>query len=160
MNIAYLLLGSNEGDRAAALAGARAAIALATGNILAASAVYETASWGKTDLPPHLNQALKIATALSAQDLLHCLQQIENSLGRVRQEKWGLRVIDIDIIFYNEDIIDSIALKIPHPYFAQRRFVLTPLAEIAPDFSDPLSKQTVGQILAQCADPLPVQRLD
>src|SRR5579871_5773192 len=104
MNISYLLIGGNQGDRPGRLAAAREYISSAGGQIRKASALYETAAWGKTDQPDFLNQALEVATALDAPEWLSTLLGIERKMGRVRHEKYGPRVIDIDILFFNNSI--------------------------------------------------------
>lgn len=156
MNTAYLLLGGNLGDRLQTLQACVALLSEQVGPIIQASPVYETASWGKEDLPAHLNQAIKIATTLSAPDLLAAVLDIEQQLGRQRQERWGCRTIDIDIIFYNDAIIDSPALTIPHPLMQLRRFVLQPLSDIAAHYKHPILKKTVSALLSECRDSLAV----
>lgn len=130
----YLSLGSNLGDRAAYLHAALARIAALPGTrIRAVSSVIETPPWGKTDQPAFLNQAVAIATSLAPLPLLHALQAIEQALGRRRDAHWGPRTLDIDILVYDDVTCDTPELRLPHPFLTQRRFVLEPLAEIAPD---------------------------
>ncbi len=154
MNKAYLLIGGNMGDRLANLENAKTAIEKELSKILLASSIYETAAWGKEDQPAFLNQALFIETTLSASELMNTLLEIEKKMGRIRQEPLGPRTIDIDIIFYNEAIIDTQNLIIPHPQMQKRNFVLTPLNEIAPAFIHPIIKKTIAQLLIDCEDSL------
>jgi 2-amino-4-hydroxy-6-hydroxymethyldihydropteridine diphosphokinase len=99
------------------------------------SAVYETQSWGKTDQPDYFNQVITLQTNLAAQDVLNKILDIELLMGRKREEKWGSRIIDIDILFYGDAVINEPGLIVPHPELHNRRFTLEPLAEIAPDFA-------------------------
>lgn len=155
---ASLLLGSNLGDRSALLRAARAALSATAGEIVAVSALYETAAWGREDQPAFLNQALLIRTYLSAEDLLtHCLAA-EHHAGRQRLEHWGSRTLDVDILLYGNELIDQPHLIIPHPRLAERRFALVPLAEIAGTGQHPKLGQLISEMLAQCPDPLPVRR--
>ena len=158
MNISYLLIGGNQGDRLARLAAARELITAADGQILVASALYETAAWGKTDQPDFLNQALEVATVRDAPAWLLTLLTIEERMGRRRAEKYGPRIIDIDILFFNNSIIREPGLTIPHPEIQNRRFALTPLEEIAPFLIHPVSQKTIRQLLSECTDPLAVKQ--
>lgn len=156
MNTAYLLTGGNMGNREENLAQAREAIQEHCGKIKAASSLYETAAWGKTDQPSFLNQALYIETKLTPRQLLKQLLKIEEEIGRKRKEKYGPRIIDIDILFFNDEIYDSPSLKIPHPEIQNRRFVLAPLAEIAPEFVHPVLKKSITELLSITGDQLGV----
>ncbi len=158
MNTAYLLTGGNIGDRLAYLHKAKQEIGKRCGNVLRESSVYETAAWGKEDQQAFFNQVLKIETELSPQQLLATILQIEEDLGRKREMKYGPRTIDIDILFFNNEIIDQEGLKIPHPEIQNRRFVIVPLSEIAADQLHPVFNKTVDQILAACTDPLAVNK--
>ena len=155
--VAYLLLGSNLGDRAALLHAAQAYLAATAGEVLAASALYETAAWGREDQPAFLNQALALRTALSAEQLLEQCLATEHQAGRERLERWGSRTLDVDILFYGPAIIDQPTLAVPHPRLAERRFALVPLAEIAPQLRHPQLGLNVAELLARCPDPLPVR---
>lgn len=156
----YLLTGSNQGDRKAQLAAAIEALEQYAGRVLLASPLYETEAWGVEGLPAHLNQALLLETMLEPEALLDAIHLIEAALGRVRQEKWGIRAIDIDIIYFEDRILSLPRLSIPHPLMQDRNFVLYPLADIAPDFRHPVLKHTTKVLLAQSRDPLKVTRLE
>ena len=159
MNSSYLLIGGNEGDREAALSEARTQISAAAGTIRQASSLYETAPWGRTDQPWFLNQALLLETEKDPTALLNTLLQIEEKMGRKRMERYGSRRIDIDILFFNDAIIHLPRLIIPHPEIANRKFVLKPLAEIAPEFCHPVLHRSVRELLQACTDPLEVKKL-
>ncbi|WP_299989128.1 2-amino-4-hydroxy-6-hydroxymethyldihydropteridine diphosphokinase [uncultured Pontibacter sp.] len=152
----YLLLGGNLGDRTLYLSQARESIAAQVGPILQGSSLYETAAWGKTDQPAFLNQVLEVQTTLSPEQVLQTINQIEQDLGRIRHEHWGARVIDIDILFYDELVLQSQRLTIPHPQLHLRRFTLLPLSEIAPHLQHPVLHMQVTQLLQNCPDELPV----
>jgi 2-amino-4-hydroxy-6-hydroxymethyldihydropteridine diphosphokinase len=138
----YLSLGSNLGDRKEILEKAIVLLSEKVGVVVKQSKDYETVPWGVTDQPDFLNLAIEIHTLLKPLEVLEQTQSIENQLGRVRKEKWGARLIDIDILFYGNEIIDEPNLKIPHPLIQERDFVLTPMAEIAPNFVHPLLGET------------------
>jgi len=159
MNRAYLLTGGNIGNRLKELDNAAAFLKEEAGEIVALSGIYETAAWGKTDQPTFLNQCIAIETALDASKLLTVIMGVEIKMGRHRQEKYGPRVIDIDILLYNDDIINHTSLTVPHPQLINRRFALTPLAEIAPDVVHPVFKKTISELLRECNDALPVKKL-
>ncbi|MDR3696217.1 2-amino-4-hydroxy-6-hydroxymethyldihydropteridine diphosphokinase [Mucilaginibacter sp.] len=141
MHEVFLLLGSNLGDRELFLKQAIDQTETEIGIVLQKSSVYETQSWGKTDAPDYLNQVIFLKTALSPLKVLEKALYIENKLGRHRDEKWGSRIIDIDVLFYDQQIINEPGLIIPHPELQKRRFTLEPLAEIAPDWVHPVLKK-------------------
>ncbi len=157
-NRAYLLTGGNMGDRVDLLRKAAALIEENCGPVVRTSAIYETAAWGLEDQPSFLNQVIELQTGLAAPELMQALLGIERELGRVRDARYGPRLIDIDILFYNDAVIDTENLLIPHPRMDQRRFVLTPLNELIPHFVHPVLGATVAQLLADCADPLAVNK--
>jgi 2-amino-4-hydroxy-6-hydroxymethyldihydropteridine diphosphokinase len=156
--IAYLLLGSNIGDRATHLQLAQQTLAATAGKIVAASACYETAAWGVEDQPTFLNQVLAIRTALNAPALLATCLATEQQAGRERHQRWAARTLDVDILLYGDEIINTPTLTVPHPALPGRRFALTPLAEIAPQLVHPQLSQTISELLAACPDPLAVVR--
>jgi 2-amino-4-hydroxy-6-hydroxymethyldihydropteridine diphosphokinase len=157
MNKAYLLTGSNLGERAMNLARAWESIRLQCGRPVKTSALFETAPWGNNRQPAFLNQAVVLETTLTARQLLRRILKIEQALGRVREEKYGPRLIDIDILLYGDEIHQYDFLKLPHPEMQNRRFALQPLASIAPDVIHPVFKKTISELLAECNDPLPVK---
>lgn len=159
MNSAYLITGGNIGNKGEELANAAKLIEERCGAIIDRSAIYETAAWGKTDQDSFFNQALVLETSLNARDLLNEILYIENLMGRDRLEKYGPRIIDIDIIFFNHQIIKETGLIVPHPEMARRRFVLEPLNEVIPAYIHPVYYQTVRELLASCDDTLPVKKL-
>jgi len=147
-NQVYLGLGSNQGDRKNNLQTAINEIAGVEGIIITeTSSLYLTEPWGKKDQDEFFNQVIEIETQLSAVDLLKALQKIEIKMGRQRLGKWGPRNIDIDIILYGQEIVDSTDLKIPHPYAQQRLFVLIPLQEINTEIVFPDSGMKIGEVL-------------
>jgi 2-amino-4-hydroxy-6-hydroxymethyldihydropteridine diphosphokinase len=122
------------------------------GQIISRSSVYRSAPWGVTDQPEFMNQVVEIGTTQTPLMLLKCLQDIELSMGRERIIKWGSRIIDIDILYYGQEIITEPALKIPHPEIQARRFTLVPLCEIAPDVKHPVWNVSNRELLNRCTD--------
>lgn len=159
MNTSFLLIGGNLGKREQNLTEARDLIGQNCGEILQSSSLYETAAWGKTDQPSFLNQALELRTELKAIPLLHELLKIEKKIGRVRKERYGPRLIDIDILLFNDEMRSEGELTLPHPEMQNRRFALAPLNEIAASVTHPVFHKTIAQLLKECADPLPVKKI-
>ena len=159
MSRAFLLLGSNLGDRQSALDEARNQISRTAGKIITISSVFQTAAWGDKPQPEFYNQAIEIQPFANPLETLCALLDIERGMGRERIEKWGTRLIDIDILLWDDQIIRQADLSVPHPYLHVRRFALTPLAEIAPDVIHPAFKKTIAELLRDCSDALPVNQL-
>lgn len=157
MNTAYLLIGGNLGRKKENILKAQELITEYAGMIHRKSAIYETAPWGNTDQPSFLNQVLEIQTSLNSRQLIRKILKLEKLMGRIRKEKLAPRIIDIDLLFYNEEINQLRFLTTPHPEMQNRRFVLVPLAEIAPNFIHPVLKKKVSQLLEECEDFLEVK---
>ncbi|WP_207434969.1 2-amino-4-hydroxy-6-hydroxymethyldihydropteridine diphosphokinase [Sabulibacter ruber] len=157
MNNLYLLLGSNLGDRVFYLTEAERRLSALFGKTIQKSKLYETAAWGLEDQPSFLNQVLVYRTGFSPRVVLALTQRIEQELGRIRKERWGARVIDIDILFYGPQVIETDLLHLPHPQLHLRRFTLAPLAEVAPELVHPVLQKTISQLLEECPDPLEVK---
>ena len=155
-NQVVLGLGGNMGNRTQYLAFAMVQIIQQIGPITKVSSVYETAAWGNTDQPPFLNQVIVVITPFTPLQTLQKCLQIEKSMGRRREIKWGPRLIDIDILLYNDAQIQRNNLQIPHPFLHQRRFVLQPLADVLPRYNHPTLHKTLQQLLTECPDTLPV----
>ena len=160
MNKVFLLTGGNLEDRMQNLQKAGSLIEEYVGKILRKSSVYETAAWGNTAQPSFLNQVIEISTLLPAEKVLSTILEIEQKLGRIRREKMGPRMIDIDILYFNHSIFFSTNLIIPHPQLHNRRFVLVPLAEIAPEFVHPILHKNSQQLLQSCDDLLEVKKYE
>ena len=159
MNTAFLALGSNLGDREANLRNAVRRLEASGIGVLGRSSLYETEPRELRDQPSFLNAVVQVETGLSPQQLLAQIRDIEREMGRRRSTPKGPRNIDIDILFYGTNVITSEQLEVPHPRLAQRRFVLEPLAEIAPAFRHPLTGRTAHEML-QALEPQGVQRLE
>jgi len=155
----YLLLGTNLGNKVKNL---EKVIELLVANRVAIrkeSSIYETAAWGIEDQPSFLNQVIEIETSRAPEKLLELLQEIELKMGRVRKVKWGERLIDIDILYYGDTIVDQEELKIPHPEIQNRRFTLAPLVELSPELIHPVLKKRQEVLLEECEDSLDVSVL-
>ncbi|MDN3203054.1 2-amino-4-hydroxy-6-hydroxymethyldihydropteridine diphosphokinase [Algoriphagus sediminis] len=146
-----LLLGSNMGDREQLLSQTRELISKQM-DIISLSKVYETEAWGPSAKEKFLNQALLVETSFFPEELLGRLKGIESELGRVRKQRWSDRNIDIDILYFGDRIINLPTLQIPHPHISNRRFALVPLAELLPDFVNPLERKNHQQLLEECSD--------
>ncbi|WP_311136291.1 2-amino-4-hydroxy-6-hydroxymethyldihydropteridine diphosphokinase [Hymenobacter cellulosivorans] len=155
--MAYLLLGSNLGDRKAILATAVAELGRQAGPVTAQSGLYETAAWGLEEQPAFLNQAVQLKTELAPLDLLAACQQVEQQAGRERLVRWGARTLDVDILLYDNLIVNLPQLQVPHPRLPERRFALVPLAEIAAQVVHPGLANTIADLLTSCPDTLAVQ---
>ena len=158
MNNTYLLLGSNMGNSQEQLQTAINLIEHSVGKLSRQSSLYATAAWGNTDQPDFLNQVLIVETRFSAVETLDKLLGIEKKMGRVRTIKNAPRIIDIDILFFNNEIINEKQLTVPHPEIQNRRFVLTPLNELSPNLVHPVLQQTVSVLLEHCPDELDVRK--
>jgi 2-amino-4-hydroxy-6-hydroxymethyldihydropteridine diphosphokinase len=156
MNHVYLGLGSNRGNRADNLNQAIKGLEEKTGKVIVVSSIYETQPWQMDDATSFLNQVIAMDTELSAPELMKLILQLEESMGRVRTKAIGYepRIIDIDILFYNNDILHCDFLIVPHPQIENRRFVLEPLAEVAPDYVHPSLQKSIKQLLSDCPDKL------
>ena len=159
MNNIFLLLGSNLGDRKLFLKQAIDHIEAKIAPVVKLSSIFETQSWGKTDAPDYLNQVVQLYTTLPAGTLLEKILAIEILLGRERKEKWGSRTIDIDILFYGDEIIQEPDLQVPHPELHKRRFTLEPLAEIAADLIHPILHKDILQLKNELIDDLIVKKV-
>ncbi len=159
MNKTYLLLGNNIGNSQQQLKAAIQHINKTIGKVTRQSALYITAAWGNTDQPDFLNQVIVVETKLAALQTMEAILLIEEKLGRIRTVKNAPRVIDIDILFFNSDIIHEKILTVPHPEIANRRFVLVPLNEVSPNFKHPVLQQNIHQLLTNCSDPLDVRKI-
>lgn len=158
MNKTYLLLGSNIGNSKASLAKSKTQIEKQIGAIIRQSALYSTAAWGNIKQPDFLNQVIIVETELSAAETMQTILGIEKKMGRVRTIKNAPRIIDIDILFFNKEIIDMPDLNIPHPQIQNRRFVLVPLNQLSPNMKHPEHKKTIHQLLIHCPDKLNVKK--
>lgn len=156
----YLLLGSNQGERLENIQEARRLINGRIGRMVRSSSVYLTAAWGEIDQPNFYNQVVQVDSELLPMELLKVINEIELLLGRLRAQKWGPRLIDIDILYYKDLKLETEVLTIPHPHIQNRRFALEPMAEIAPDFIHPILQQTQSELLRNCHDKLAVTRTD
>lgn len=157
----YLLLGSNEGNRKKYLQDAESMISFRIGRIIKHSSVYETEPWGFDDERYFLNQVMVVITQQTPLQLLDKINKIESELGRKRLQSgdYSNRSIDIDILFYGNQVFSTKELKIPHPLIQERRFVLVPMEEVAPEFKHPQLKKTISFLLKECTDNLEVRKI-
>lgn len=158
MNNTYLLLGSNIGNSQKQLSDAVQHIRKKMGRVTRQSKLYRTAAWGNTQQPDFLNQVIVVQTRLTARQAIQAILSIEKEMGRVRTVKNAPRQIDIDILFFNKDIIRETDLVVPHPQIQNRRFVLVPLNELSPNLKHPVFQQSIHYLLQNCADPLNVKK--
>lgn len=158
MNKIYLLLGSNMGNSKIQLSKAVKNIEKKIGIVNRKSGLYATAAWGNTNQADFLNQVIIVDTVLTAQQIMQSILSIEKKMGRVRTVKNAPRIIDIDILFFNKNIIEEEQLSVPHPQIQNRRFVLVPLNELSPLLLHPVLKKTIHQLLIHCTDDLDVKK--
>ena len=158
MNKIYLLLGSNQQNPQKQLLLAQKLIAKKIGPIKRKSAIYQTAAWGNTNQPDFLNQVIIVETKLPAQQTMQIILQVEKKMGRLRTVKNAPRIIDIDILFFNKEIINEKKLTVPHPQLQNRRFVLVPLNELSPNLKHPVIKKTIHKLFIHCPDKLNVKK--
>jgi len=159
MNSAVLSLGTNIGNRISNLSEALKLLMEMPCRVMKISSVYETAPWGNTDQPSFYNQVVQIETAATAEALMENILRIEKKMGRTRNKKWEPRIIDIDILFFNQEIIDHMNLRIPHRHLHERRFILEPLNEILPQLIHPELKLDMEHLLLQLDDSSVVEKL-
>ena len=159
-SIAFICIGSNLGDREQycreALGACDAGVHT---KVAAVSSLYESDPWGYREQGAFINCVARVETCLNVRDFMASLQHVEQSLGKRVEVRWGPRAIDIDLLFFNDEIIDEPDLKVPHPHLHQRRFVLVPLAEIAPLRVHPVLQQTAGELLLRVQDASRVVRI-
>ena len=159
-NIAFIGFGSNKGDRKKACSDAITALDAWSGcRVMKISSFYESEPWGYEEQGLFINCAVKIETGADAFTLLAFLQATEQRLGKEKEFLWGPRTIDLDLLFFNQDVIDAPGLKVPHPFLHQRRFVLEPLSEIEPSWMHPVLKQPVEKLLQQVSDTKKIVKL-
>ena len=156
----YLHTGSNLGNKEEHLERAKQLIKKRIGTITAESGLFKTEAWGLPNQPNFVNQALEVTTNLPPVFLMDQILEIELKMGRIRNQKWAPRLIDIDIIFYGDQIIKQENLTIPHPFMHERNFVLAPLLEIAKDFIHPEFGLSIEQLYQRSKDPLKVKAFD
>ena len=145
----YLSLGTNMGDHADNLKQAISSLAPQM-RVKKKSRVYETPPWGYTEQEPFLNQVVEVTTYLEPEPLLKHLKRLEIALGRKATFRYGPRLIDIDILFYGDLVLDTPVLTVPHPHLHERGFVLLPMMEIAPDLNHPVTKKSIREMIALC----------
>ncbi len=152
MHTYHLLLGSNVGNKTNHLESALSLIDQQIGQVVERSSLYETEPWGLENQDNFINQAVKVISDKSPQKVLDIIKEIELKIGRTVTEHWGPRVIDIDILYCDDMVMDAENIKIPHPQISNRNFVLVPLIEIAGDMMDPVLQITIDEIYEKCTD--------
>jgi 2-amino-4-hydroxy-6-hydroxymethyldihydropteridine diphosphokinase len=156
----FLLLGSNMGNAQTNLKQAVYAIQQLPTVLKACSSIYQTKAWGNTNQADFLNAAILIETELNPHQLLEKLLAIETEMGRTRNQKWEERIIDIDILFFDNLTINAPDLTVPHPHIPNRRFTLVPMLQIAPNFIHPVLNKNIQLLLNNCIDDLSVTEID
>ncbi len=160
VNTVFLITGGNIGERKENLQRASNLVSERIGTIEKCSAIYETEPWGIIDQPSFYNQVLVVKTNMTAQEVLDSILKIEEEMGRKRTVKNAARIIDIDILFFNDEIVNEQNLTIPHPHISERRFVLLPLKEVSPEMIHPVFKKSIIDLLSLTNDELKVTALD
>ena len=155
----YILLGTNLGNKLSNLSNAIEKLRSFSLFINRTSSIYKTAAWGNTNQDSFLNQVVEIETKIDPQELLKICLSIEKVMGRIRNEKWEARIIDIDILFYNDLTLTNKALIIPHEFLHKRGFTLQPMAELNPNLMHPVFKKTIRELLDNCEDNLLVEKI-
>jgi 2-amino-4-hydroxy-6-hydroxymethyldihydropteridine diphosphokinase len=150
--ITYLSLGGNLGNTIEIFQNSMEILTKKVGKITQLSSLYQTAAWGPIPQNDFINQVIEVETYISAQELMDALLEIELQMGRIRNERWGPRTLDLDIIFFDDQIISTENLEIPHPRMTERKFVLVPMTEINPSFVHPKIQKTMDQLLLECED--------
>jgi 2-amino-4-hydroxy-6-hydroxymethyldihydropteridine diphosphokinase len=158
INQLFLSLGGNLGNTREIFEGAYPLIEKKLGKISVYSSIYQTEAWGPIPQADFLNQVILVSTTLAPQACLTEMLAIEKEFGRERKERWGPRTLDLDILYYSDVIIAEADLTVPHPRIAERKFILTPLVEIAPLFEDPVLRKSMMSLLENCSDRSQVNR--
>lgn len=159
MNKIYILLGSNLENPKKQLSAARSFIKKDIGKIIRTSSLYQTAAWGNTEQPDFLNQVIIVESKFNSAETIDKILEIEIKMGRIRTTKNAPRLIDIDILFFNKEIIDKSKLTVPHPQIQNRRFVLIPLNELSPNYTHPVLQKNIHTLLLHCTDELNVKKI-
>ncbi len=148
----FIGLSTNLGNKIQNLTNAQNLISQNNIMILKKSKIYQTEAWGHEDQDEFYNQCIEVSTTNSPQELLLKLQKIEIEMGRTKDFKYGPRIIDLDILYFGQEIIETKNLIVPHPHNSNRNFILIPLAEIAPEFNDPTYNSSITNLLKKCQD--------